>query len=117
MSDKQIVATELEIKVFSHTNKPKEFSPIDNVLTALDFVFGCWHRNVSRPFTLSGWTYEVCLNCGKKFANNRAEIGYRRPRISQVPALGLEDRLHHGKNSDIAFQSIGLISSRLELPE
>src|SRR3954453_11943074 len=27
---------------------------------ALEFFFGCWHRNRSRPFTLSGWTYVVC---------------------------------------------------------
>jgi hypothetical protein len=40
-----------------------------------EFLFGCWHRNLSRPFTLSGWTYEVCLNCGKKLAYDRAEIG------------------------------------------
>jgi hypothetical protein len=33
----------------------------------LEFFFGCWHRNCSRPFTLSGWTYVVCLNCGKQF--------------------------------------------------
>jgi len=37
-------------------------------------VFGCWHCNLSRPFTLSGWTHEVCLNCGKKLAHDRAEI-------------------------------------------
>src|SRR5260370_4723989 len=42
---------------------------------ALHFLFGCWHRNLSRPFTLSGWTYEVCLNCGKKFSYDRADIG------------------------------------------
>ncbi len=45
------------------------------ILPAFEFLFGCWHRNLSRPFTLSGWTYEVCLNCGKKFAYDRAEIG------------------------------------------
>jgi hypothetical protein len=45
------------------------------LLLAFEFVFGCWHRNLSRPFTLSGWTYEVCLNCGKKLAYDRAEIG------------------------------------------
>jgi len=44
------------------------------ILAAFEFLFGCWHRNLSRPFTLSGWTYEVCLNCGKKFAYDRAEI-------------------------------------------
>jgi hypothetical protein len=44
------------------------------ILMVFEFVFGCWHRNLSRPFTLSGWTYEVCLNCGRKFAYDRAEI-------------------------------------------
>lgn len=44
-----------------------------------DVLFGCWHRKLSRPFTLSGWTYEVCLNCGKKFAYNRADIGRHVP--------------------------------------
>jgi hypothetical protein len=41
----------------------------------IELLFGCWHHNLSRPFTLSGWTYEVCLNCGKKLAYDRADIG------------------------------------------
>lgn len=49
-------------------------SAIDRLLMPVEFLFGCWHRNLSRPFTLSGWTYEVCLNCGKQFPYNRAEI-------------------------------------------
>lgn len=48
---------------------------VNRMMMALEFMFGCWHRNLSRPFTLSGWTYEVCLNCGRKFAYDRAEIG------------------------------------------
>ena len=48
---------------------------LNTVLLALELLFGCWHRNLSRPFTLSGWTYEVCLNCGKKLAYDRADIG------------------------------------------
>jgi hypothetical protein len=38
------------------------------VETVLQRVFGCWHRNLSRPFTISGRTYEVCLDRGKQFA-------------------------------------------------
>lgn len=30
-------------------------------------TLGCWHRHISRPFTLWGHTYEVCLDCGKEF--------------------------------------------------
>jgi len=50
------------------------FLNMNKILMVFEFVFGCWHRNISRPFTLSGWTYEVCLNCGRKFAYERAEI-------------------------------------------
>ena len=47
---------------------------MNKVLMILESIFGCWHRQLSRPFTLSGWTYEVCLSCGKKFAYDRAKI-------------------------------------------
>lgn len=48
------------------------------ICDALDFLFGCWHRNYSFPITakagkaspaaalLTG-TYVVCLDCGKEF--------------------------------------------------
>ena len=52
----------------------RRFPIADKIAIAFEFLFGCWHRKLSRPFTLSGWTYEVCLNCGKKFAYTRAEI-------------------------------------------
>ena len=49
---------------------------VNTVLLAFELLFGCWHRNLSWPFTLSGWTYEVCLNCGKKLAYDRADVGW-----------------------------------------
>jgi hypothetical protein len=27
-------------------------------------VFGCWHLDMSRPFSRHGQAYRVCLNCG-----------------------------------------------------
>lgn len=32
-------------------------------------IFGCWHKNVSRPFTTRDASYRACLDCGarKKF--------------------------------------------------
>jgi hypothetical protein len=27
-------------------------------------VFGCWHLEISRPFSHHGHAYRVCLNCG-----------------------------------------------------
>ena len=44
------------------------------VQTVLEWLFGCWHRNLSRPFTISGRTYEVCLDCGKQFAYARVDF-------------------------------------------
>ena len=60
---------------------------------AFELLFGCWHRNLSRPFTLSGWTYEVCLNCGKKFAYDRADIGCV---VAQRKNLGDGESLQEG---------------------
>ena len=31
-------------------------------------VFGCWHREMSRPFTLDGQSYRACLECGARRA-------------------------------------------------
>lgn len=29
-------------------------------------LFGCWHKNLSRPFTYAEESYCVCLNCGAR---------------------------------------------------
>lgn len=29
-------------------------------------VFGCWHSEMSRPFTLDGDCYRACLECGAR---------------------------------------------------
>jgi hypothetical protein len=42
--------------------------------TIINLLFGCHHKNLSRPLTTvnlretSGETYVVCLDCGKRFA-------------------------------------------------
>jgi|SRR5215813_7381487 len=36
----------------------------DSLGRALARLFGCWHRNLSRPFTRDRDTYVVCLRCG-----------------------------------------------------
>ena len=40
---------------------------MDILLAALDFVFGCHHKTLSRVFTLDGHTYRVCCDCGARF--------------------------------------------------
>src|SRR5258707_13573788 len=41
---------------------------IDAAVRFLGVFLGCWHFNTSRPFTISGYTYELCLDCGKQFS-------------------------------------------------
>ena len=35
-------------------------------------MFGCWHRDMSRPFSQQGQAYRVCLSCG---AQRRFDLG------------------------------------------
>jgi len=37
------------------------------IATALDFLFGCHHNNLSRVFTIGGRSYRVCCDCGANF--------------------------------------------------
>jgi hypothetical protein len=58
----------------------------------INLLFGCHHRNVSRPLTTvnlretSGETYVVCLDCGKRFAYDWKEM--RIGREVPLPAPG-----------------------------
>ncbi len=47
-------------KVFRF-NPPRETKGVSRWLA---FVFGCSHRNISRPFTRQGQTYRSCVDCG-----------------------------------------------------
>ncbi len=37
-------------------------------------VFGCGHGRMSRPFTIGGQSYLVCLNCGRKVFYSPTEM-------------------------------------------
>ena len=57
-------------------------------------VFGCWHREMSRPFTLGGQSYRACLDCGARRSfdtKNWKMVGayyYDSPEAeSQLPSL------------------------------
>lgn len=54
-------------------------------------LFGCWHKELSRPFTTSKSSYRTCLHCGarKRFdAQNLKTFGpfYYPPVISDKKA-------------------------------
>ncbi len=42
---------------------PGHVSRVKNVFRR---VFGCWHRQMSLPFTRRGETYRTCVDCGAR---------------------------------------------------
>jgi len=52
---------------------------MERLLVLLDFLFGCHHGHLSRVFTISGRTYKVCCNCGKKFTYSLASMHLEQP--------------------------------------
>jgi uncharacterized membrane protein len=59
---------------------------MDILLAALDFAFGCHHKNLSRVFTLDGHTYRVCCDCGARFGYSLKTMSVER-RLPVVPVL------------------------------
>ena len=62
-------------------------------------LLGCWHREMSRPFSSQGQTYRTCLNCGasRKFSVARWEMTggfyYARPNVGHLrPLNGMAGR-------------------------
>jgi hypothetical protein len=62
-------------------------------------VFGCWHRDMSRPFSEQGQTYKTCLSCGARRQFNlrrwemQGDFYYRLPTSTYFrPLNGLATR-------------------------
>ncbi len=45
----------------------------------LEFLFGCGHRNQTRPFTLNKTCYKVCLDCGRELPYSWSEMRLLKP--------------------------------------
>jgi hypothetical protein len=39
-------------------------STVSTPMRWLTRIFGCWHRQMNRPFTLNNETYRTCMRCG-----------------------------------------------------
>jgi hypothetical protein len=50
----------------SRTEQASRRSIVQWIVYPFSRLFGCWHRNMSRPFTRDGRTYCVCLGCGRR---------------------------------------------------
>ena len=52
----------------------------------LEFLFGCHHGQLSRVFTIGGESYQVCCDCGAKFAYSLQTMSIVR-RLPSVPVM------------------------------
>lgn len=59
----------------------------------LNRLFGCWHSQMSRPFSSEGQSYRVCLSCGARRQFNirswetQGDFYYRLPTSKHFRAL------------------------------
>jgi hypothetical protein len=45
---------------------PVSMSSHTGVTGWLTKLFGCWHKELSRPFSLHGQAYRTCIHCGAR---------------------------------------------------
>ena len=57
-----------------------------NITTAIDFLFGCHHSNLSRVFTIAKRSYRVCCNCGAEFRYSLETMKIQRRECSHSTA-------------------------------
>lgn len=59
----------------------------------LNRLFGCWHSEMSRPFSSDGQSYRVCVSCGARRQFNtgswqtQGDFYYRLPTSQHFRAL------------------------------
>lgn len=58
----------------------------ETMLDALTRVFGCWHKEMSRPFTLDAKSYRACLECGAHRRFNSQTWEMTGPYFYETPA-------------------------------
>lgn len=62
----QVKSLTFTFSQFPEMTWPKETfrRAIESITNVYHRIFGCWHTNMSRPFTIDQETYRMCLNCG-----------------------------------------------------
>jgi hypothetical protein len=60
-------AAQVTLKQYGHGRTAVEPKGLAAQLSKwLTRVFGCWHSEMSRPFTHDGQSYRTCLECGAR---------------------------------------------------
>ena len=60
-------AAQITLKQYGHGRAAAEPRGLTAQLSyMITRVFGCWHSEMSRPFTRDGESYRACLECGAR---------------------------------------------------
>jgi hypothetical protein len=59
----QAILEQNQIAEFINNKEVRGFGDKIGVVAS---IFGCWHRNLTRPFLSGGDSYRACLNCGAR---------------------------------------------------
>jgi hypothetical protein len=54
----------MQLAVANSVRQSNSSSVPEKVNSWIARLFGCWHREMSRPFSNNGQAYRVCLHCG-----------------------------------------------------
>jgi hypothetical protein len=54
---------------------------IHAMLSCFEFVFGCYHGELSRVFTIKKRAYKVCLDCGQELEYSWEMMRHLRPNV------------------------------------
>jgi hypothetical protein len=74
----------------------------------INFLFGCWHQDTSRAFTVNGETYVVCLDCGQ-------EIPYSLEKMAMQHAHGATKHAGHAELQPALQPAHSYTSSRMKV--
>jgi len=59
----QAILEQNQIAEFINNREVRGFGDQIGVIAS---IFGCWHRNLTRPFLSGEETYRACLHCGAR---------------------------------------------------
>ncbi len=51
---------------YSHSERTTLGTVFSRMASRVGEIFGCQHKQMSRPFSRQGETYRVCINCGAR---------------------------------------------------
>lgn len=66
MQDTLSITTELQLQTVESQREQLDSQVFGEKVGLLATLFGCWHKDLSRPFSNGKTSYRTCLECGSR---------------------------------------------------